>query len=160
VIPWMNERMNEWINSIFECSFLNVQGGPGASGTGFGNFMEIGPLDVNLKPRNTTWVSTVFVIIFFHIKITFINLGSYVYLRSVCLGVTFIWVWVSEWVSVCVYVCVCVVVVVVASVLCLFTQSEIRRMCVYRCICSFVRNYMCVYACCVCILFAGMCISL
>jgi serine carboxypeptidase 1 len=31
-------------------------GGPGGSSTGFGNFMEIGPQDVDLKPRNTSWV--------------------------------------------------------------------------------------------------------
>ena len=35
---------------------LWLQGGPGASGTGYGNFVEIGPLDLNLKPRNTTWL--------------------------------------------------------------------------------------------------------
>ena len=35
---------------------LWLQGGPGASGVGIGNFMEIGPLDVNLKPRNSTWL--------------------------------------------------------------------------------------------------------
>ncbi|CAD6343394.1 unnamed protein product [Miscanthus lutarioriparius] len=29
----------------------------GASGVGFGNFQEIGPLDVNLQPRNSTWLS-------------------------------------------------------------------------------------------------------
>lgn len=34
---------------------LWLQGGPGASGTGYGNFMEIGPVDINLKPRNTAW---------------------------------------------------------------------------------------------------------
>lgn len=34
-----------------------LQGGPGGSSTGFGNFMEIGPLDINLKPRNFTWLS-------------------------------------------------------------------------------------------------------
>ena len=34
---------------------LWLQGGPGGSGTGFGNFEEIGPLDRNLKPRNTSW---------------------------------------------------------------------------------------------------------
>lgn len=28
----------------------------GASGVGLGNFLEIGPLDVNLKPRNSTWL--------------------------------------------------------------------------------------------------------
>nr|XP_006125217.1 retinoid-inducible serine carboxypeptidase [Pelodiscus sinensis] len=33
-----------------------LQGGPGASGCGFGNFEEIGPLDAKLKPRNTTWL--------------------------------------------------------------------------------------------------------
>ena len=28
----------------------------GASGVGLGNFQEIGPLDVDLKPRNSTWL--------------------------------------------------------------------------------------------------------
>nr|GEX10847.1 serine carboxypeptidase-like 51 [Tanacetum cinerariifolium] len=37
-------------------TILWLQGGPGGSGVGFGNFGEIGPLDVNLKPRNTTWL--------------------------------------------------------------------------------------------------------
>ncbi|GFO38099.1 carboxypeptidase [Plakobranchus ocellatus] len=37
---------------------LWLQGGPGGSGTGFGNFQEIGPLDVNLNKRNTTWLQT------------------------------------------------------------------------------------------------------
>ncbi|XP_048820877.1 retinoid-inducible serine carboxypeptidase [Lagopus muta] len=35
---------------------LWLQGGPGSSGCGFGNFEEIGPLDKELKPRNTTWL--------------------------------------------------------------------------------------------------------
>ncbi|KAL8163741.1 UNVERIFIED_CONTAM: hypothetical protein K2H54_036241 [Gekko kuhli] len=35
---------------------LWLQGGPGASGCGYGNFEEIGPLDADLKPRRTTWV--------------------------------------------------------------------------------------------------------
>ncbi|KAG8186687.1 hypothetical protein JTE90_014761 [Oedothorax gibbosus] len=34
-----------------------LQGGPGVSSTGYGNFMEIGPLDWNLKPRNSTWLN-------------------------------------------------------------------------------------------------------
>ncbi|TNN49022.1 Retinoid-inducible serine carboxypeptidase [Liparis tanakae] len=34
---------------------LWLQGGPGGSGCGFGNFGEIGPLDGDLKPRNTSW---------------------------------------------------------------------------------------------------------
>ena len=33
-----------------------LQGGPGGSSTGFGNFEELGPLTVDLKPRNTTWL--------------------------------------------------------------------------------------------------------
>ncbi|KAG0460491.1 hypothetical protein HPP92_020788 [Vanilla planifolia] len=35
---------------------LWLQGGPGASGVGIGNFIEIGPLDTDLKPRNWTWL--------------------------------------------------------------------------------------------------------
>lgn len=35
---------------------LWLQGGPGASGVGLGNFEEIGPLDTDLKPRNSTWL--------------------------------------------------------------------------------------------------------
>ncbi|XP_054792043.1 serine carboxypeptidase-like 51 isoform X1 [Prosopis cineraria] len=35
---------------------LWLQGGPGASGIGYGNFEEVGPLDVKLKPRNSTWL--------------------------------------------------------------------------------------------------------
>ncbi|XP_038902086.1 serine carboxypeptidase-like 51 isoform X2 [Benincasa hispida] len=37
-------------------TILWLQGGPGGSGTGFGNFLEIGPLDSKLKPRNSTWL--------------------------------------------------------------------------------------------------------
>lgn len=33
-----------------------LQGGPGVSGTAYGNFEEIGPLDTKLNPRNHTWV--------------------------------------------------------------------------------------------------------
>lgn len=35
-----------------------LQGGPGASSTGFGNFGEIGPLDLDLKPRPHNWVES------------------------------------------------------------------------------------------------------
>ncbi|KAI5628830.1 retinoid-inducible serine carboxypeptidase precursor [Silurus asotus] len=34
-----------------------LQGGPGGSSCGFGNFGEIGPLDVDLQPRETSWVN-------------------------------------------------------------------------------------------------------
>ena len=42
---------------VFLHFFFSFQGGPGGSGVGFGNFGELGPLDTDLKPRNTTWVS-------------------------------------------------------------------------------------------------------
>ncbi|KAI6685236.1 hypothetical protein NL676_031149 [Syzygium grande] len=35
---------------------LWLQGGPGGSGVGIGNFKEIGPLDTRLKPRKLTWL--------------------------------------------------------------------------------------------------------
>ena len=37
---------------------LWLQGGPGLSGTGHGNFLEFGPLDQNLEPRNISWIQT------------------------------------------------------------------------------------------------------
>ncbi|XP_042458977.1 serine carboxypeptidase-like 51 [Zingiber officinale] len=37
-------------------TILWLQGGPSVSGIGIGNFQEIGPLDTNLKPRNSTWL--------------------------------------------------------------------------------------------------------
>ncbi|KAG9132257.1 hypothetical protein Leryth_020555 [Lithospermum erythrorhizon] len=36
---------------------LWLQGGPGGSGVAIGNFKEVGPLDANLKPRNSTWLT-------------------------------------------------------------------------------------------------------
>uniref|UniRef100_A0A0D9VUU6 Carboxypeptidase n=1 Tax=Leersia perrieri TaxID=77586 RepID=A0A0D9VUU6_9ORYZ len=36
---------------------LWLQGGPGGSGVGRGNFQEVGMLDTNLNPRNFTWLS-------------------------------------------------------------------------------------------------------
>ncbi|XP_011254586.1 retinoid-inducible serine carboxypeptidase [Camponotus floridanus] len=33
-----------------------LQGGPGGSSTSYGNFEELGPLDIDLYPRNYTWV--------------------------------------------------------------------------------------------------------
>ncbi|KAL6885498.1 hypothetical protein ACP4OV_010277 [Aristida adscensionis] len=37
-------------------TILWFQGGPGGSGVGRGNFQEVGPLDVDLNPRNSTWL--------------------------------------------------------------------------------------------------------
>ena len=38
---------------------LWLQGGPGSSGTGLGNFLEIGPLDENLESREKSWIHSV-----------------------------------------------------------------------------------------------------
>lgn len=35
---------------------LWLQGGPGGSSISYGDFGELGPLDYNLQPRNTTWL--------------------------------------------------------------------------------------------------------
>ncbi len=35
---------------------LWIQGGPGASGAGFGNFEELGPQDINGNKREYTWL--------------------------------------------------------------------------------------------------------
>ncbi|KAJ8664912.1 hypothetical protein QAD02_006574 [Eretmocerus hayati] len=40
-----------------------LQGGPGVSGTGYGNFEEFGPLDTDLELRNHTWVKNYNVLI-------------------------------------------------------------------------------------------------
>ncbi|CAL5389366.1 unnamed protein product [Camellia sinensis] len=38
-------------------TILWLEGGPGGFGVGFGNFLEIKPLDVDLKLRNSTWLT-------------------------------------------------------------------------------------------------------
>lgn len=35
-----------------------LQGGPGSSSTGYGNFEILGPLDLAQQERNFTWVNT------------------------------------------------------------------------------------------------------
>lgn len=44
------------INFFVFFIFLIILGDKGASGVGIGNFEEVGPLDTNLKPRNSTWL--------------------------------------------------------------------------------------------------------
>jgi len=45
------------VNSYYDRPLIIwLQGGPGGSSTSYGNFEELGPLDVNLKSRNYTWV--------------------------------------------------------------------------------------------------------
>lgn len=40
--------------NLFLCLFVSRE--KGASGVGIGNFEEVGPLDTDLKPRNSTWL--------------------------------------------------------------------------------------------------------
>lgn len=44
-----------------------LQGGPGGSSCGYGNFVMLGPLNINLEPRNTTWVILNFIKSFFSV---------------------------------------------------------------------------------------------
>lgn len=50
-------QMSDPMERVNKPLVMWLQGGPGASSTGYGNFEEIGPLDVNLEPRNTTWLT-------------------------------------------------------------------------------------------------------
>ncbi|KAF5275998.1 hypothetical protein FQA39_LY00794 [Lamprigera yunnana] len=56
---WLYETTAD-VQSITEKPLVIwLQGGPGASSTGFGNFAEIGPLDHNKNLRDHTWVKDV-----------------------------------------------------------------------------------------------------
>ncbi|KAG2581929.1 serine carboxypeptidase-like 51 isoform X2 [Panicum virgatum] len=57
-IFWWYYRSPQRASSVDKTwpTILWLQGGPGGSGVGRGNFQEIGPLDVNLKPRKYTWL--------------------------------------------------------------------------------------------------------
>ena len=55
-IFWWNYPANAPTPEILP-TVMWLQGGPGASGTGYGNFAEFGPLDWNLNPRNSTWLN-------------------------------------------------------------------------------------------------------
>ncbi|XP_023017485.2 retinoid-inducible serine carboxypeptidase [Leptinotarsa decemlineata] len=60
-----------------------LQGGPGASSVGYGNFAEIGPLDADLKPRNTTWVKNANILFVDNpVGVGFSNAKSYVDLTT------------------------------------------------------------------------------
>ncbi|KAK4882849.1 hypothetical protein RN001_006168 [Aquatica leii] len=56
---WLYETTADVKNITEKPLVIWLQGGPGASSTGFGNFAEIGPLDENLNARNYTWVKDV-----------------------------------------------------------------------------------------------------
>ncbi|KAK5649242.1 hypothetical protein RI129_000271 [Pyrocoelia pectoralis] len=56
---WLYETTAEVTDITEKPLVIWLQGGPGASSTGFGNLAEIGPLDENLNTRNHTWVKDV-----------------------------------------------------------------------------------------------------
>ena len=45
--------VNDWKDAPL---IMWLQGGPGSSGVGYGNFEELGPKDINGNPRATAWV--------------------------------------------------------------------------------------------------------
>ncbi|XP_056635823.1 retinoid-inducible serine carboxypeptidase-like [Diorhabda sublineata] len=53
---WLHFTTADVSNPTERPLIIWLQGGPGGSSTGYGNFAELGPLDLELKPRNTTWV--------------------------------------------------------------------------------------------------------
>ncbi|XP_071443744.1 retinoid-inducible serine carboxypeptidase-like isoform X2 [Hetaerina americana] len=54
---WLHYADGE--KNILKPLVLWLQGGPGSSSTGFGNFAEIGPLTIDGQSRNSTWVKEV-----------------------------------------------------------------------------------------------------
>ena len=54
---WLHYTIDPNVSSFIEKPLIIwLKGGPGASSSGSGNFMDIGPYDLNLNPRNHTWV--------------------------------------------------------------------------------------------------------
>lgn len=54
---WLYGRLNSTSRTT-DPLVMWLQGGPGASSTGFGNFKEVGPLDEKLQARPFTWANT------------------------------------------------------------------------------------------------------
>lgn len=50
-----------------------IQGGPGLAASGIANFAEIGPLTVDMQPRNHTWVRKINTIYHVQKKLLFIR---------------------------------------------------------------------------------------
>lgn len=55
---WLHYTIAETPNYTDRPLILWLQGGPGSSSTGYGNFEILGPLDLNLNKRSFTWVNT------------------------------------------------------------------------------------------------------
>ena len=61
---WLFHTTSDVQNSTEKPLVIWLQGGPGASSTGYGNFEELGPLDLFLQGRNHTWVYSYFAYLF------------------------------------------------------------------------------------------------
>lgn len=57
-----NTNTGTFIDPLKRPLAIWLQGGPGASATGYGNFAEIGPLDIHLRPRPYTWINNMHVL--------------------------------------------------------------------------------------------------
>lgn len=55
---WLHQTSAEVENYSERPLIIWLQGGPGASSTGFGNFAELGPLDADLNSRSSTWIKS------------------------------------------------------------------------------------------------------
>jgi serine carboxypeptidase 1 len=55
---WMHYTIAETASVTDRPLILWLQGGPGSSSTGYGNFEILGPLDLELKERDFTWIKT------------------------------------------------------------------------------------------------------
>ncbi|XP_066257864.1 retinoid-inducible serine carboxypeptidase-like isoform X2 [Euwallacea similis] len=55
-IFWWLHYTTATTKSIEKPLIIWLQGGPGGSSTEYGNFEELGPIDIDLNPRNYTWV--------------------------------------------------------------------------------------------------------
>lgn len=54
---WLHQTAANVDNYYERPLVIWLQGGPGSSSTGYGNFAELGPLDENLEARSFTWVN-------------------------------------------------------------------------------------------------------
>lgn len=54
---WLHYTQADVVNATERPLILWLQGGPGASSTGYGNFEEIGPFDIDMVRREFTWIN-------------------------------------------------------------------------------------------------------
>lgn len=53
---WFFYANGTQINANRKPLIIWIQGGPGFAASGIGNFAEMGPFNMDLQPRNHTWV--------------------------------------------------------------------------------------------------------